>query len=116
MEQRELASTLGVSVTTLSRMENGKTPIADSDLVRVADACTVPVSFVDVGFAPLDRPITDVERRLHELEATVRRISAGGLPAPEGELGRRLEEHETSERDPVQPGSQPVTDAQPNNG
>lgn len=50
LSQPALAAELGVSVTTLSRMENGKTPIDLSTAYAIADLCKVPRWFMDLGF------------------------------------------------------------------
>jgi transcriptional regulator with XRE-family HTH domain len=74
LEQPDLASRLGVSVTTLSRMENGRSGIGDDVLEAAARACDVPVAFAQSGFARLTRPVSDVERRLYDVEDAVRRL------------------------------------------
>lgn len=68
LKQPELADKLGVSVETLSRMENGRTTVSDKTRYTVAEICGVPGAFMDVGFDPLRRPITDAERRLIDFE------------------------------------------------
>jgi transcriptional regulator with XRE-family HTH domain len=85
-----LADELGVSVETLSRMKNGKTTIPESVPGRVADFCGLPRAFMEVGFAPLDRPITDVERRVFELEDRVAGTSLAS-PAIAQEIAQRLQ-------------------------
>jgi transcriptional regulator with XRE-family HTH domain len=74
LEQPDLASRLGVSVTTLSRMENGRSGIGDDVLEAASRACDVPLAFAQSGFARLTRPVSDVERRLYEVEDAVRRL------------------------------------------
>lgn len=85
--QDELASHLNISERTLSRLENGAAQ--SDDVLTAARACHVPRAFAEAGFAPLDREITDVERRLYELEATVRSL-ADERQTLLAELGERV--------------------------
>lgn len=98
LKQPELAKMLGISVETLSRMENGATTVPDERVVQIAKACEVPLVFMQVGFAPLDRPMTDIEARVHNLETDL----AGRLARTESLLDYLLKSA---------PGSSAVTDA-----
>lgn len=64
LKQPELAEALGVSVETLSRMENGRTTISVEACHAIARICEVPTAFMDAGFAPLRR--IDFEDLLEE--------------------------------------------------
>lgn len=68
LKQPELAAALGVSVETMSRMENGRTTIPETTLRAVGEACGVPDTFMRAGFAPLAKPMTETEVRLLDLE------------------------------------------------
>lgn len=68
LKQPELADALGVSVETLSRMENGRTTVSESTRYSIAEICGVPDAFMDVGFGPLRRPVSDLEQRVLEFE------------------------------------------------
>jgi transcriptional regulator with XRE-family HTH domain len=72
-DQPELAEQLGVSTTTLSRLENGRAGVSDEVLVAAARVCSVPPVFAETGFAPLDRPISNVEARVFEIEQRMQR-------------------------------------------
>jgi transcriptional regulator with XRE-family HTH domain len=72
-DQPELAEQLGVSTTTLSRLENGRAGVTDTLLVTAARVCGVPLVFAEVGFSPLERPISNVEARIFELEQRLTR-------------------------------------------
>lgn len=67
LKQPAAAAKLNVSKETLSRMENGRGTITVSD-EQVAAAFGVPIEFLRVGWAPLERPIGNAERRVYELE------------------------------------------------
>jgi hypothetical protein len=59
-----------ISQATMARIISPTNPRGASveELWAIADACGVPRSFMEEGFAPLERPVSDVERRLYELE------------------------------------------------
>jgi transcriptional regulator with XRE-family HTH domain len=89
-DQPELAKQLGVSTTTMSRLENGRAGISDTLLTTAARVCGVPPVFAEVGFAPLARPISNVEARIFEVEQRLSR------DASVSDLERRL--HQLEER------------------
>lgn len=65
---QELAAALHVSRDTLWRLETGrKVPDAD-ERAAIAKACDVPLVFLESGFAALERPVTDADRRILQLE------------------------------------------------
>ena len=76
LRQPELAAALGVSLATLSRMENGRTTVSDNTRREVAAICGVPATFMEVGFDPFRVPgaetvtdrLTAIERRVEDLE------------------------------------------------
>lgn len=76
LKQPELAKALGVSVETVSRLENGRTTIGSDTLERVGCVCQVPPAFMEAGFAPLERPISDMEARVYNLERRLDALSA----------------------------------------
>jgi len=67
----DLAARLHVSRDVVWRMEAGRRlPDAD-ERDAIAQACGVPVAFLESGFAGIEDPITDTDRRVLELEARV---------------------------------------------
>jgi transcriptional regulator with XRE-family HTH domain len=96
--QAQLAERLDISVETLSRMENGKGPVSDRRRARIGQLCGVPPEFMDAGFAPLERPITDVEQRLYDLERKVEGLGT----TTSARLGSRLKPVQA--KDGVEPG------------
>lgn len=114
LDQKAMAPHLNVSLTTLSRMENGKSQVSDEDLETAARVCGVPLTFAQSGFARLTRPVTDVERRLYEVEDAVRRLEehVGGVGAAAitdaaAETVKALEDaaETPAADDPVPPGT-----------
>jgi transcriptional regulator with XRE-family HTH domain len=94
----EIATATGIKVGTLrGYTSTARTNVPSMEHAKaIAAACLVPPQFMEVGFAPLEQPISDVERRLYELEETysqrlaeleaaVRQLSDGALPAPRGQ-------------------------------
>ena len=100
--QDELAEKVGVPPGTFrGYLRRGQANAAPQSVIQnVARECGVPPEFMEVGFAPLERPITDMEQRLYELE---RRVD--GLAAAPARLGARLK--------PVQPKGGAEPDAAP---
>lgn len=73
MSREAFAEALHVSKETVSRIEAGTREPSSPECDRIAAACRVPRAFLDVGFAPLERPITEVEARLFQLEERIAR-------------------------------------------
>lgn len=71
LERPELGQRLSFSKESITRIENGEKAISDDPELRrrLAEACGLPPLFMEVGFAPLEQPITEVERRIYQLEA-----------------------------------------------
>lgn len=92
LDQRALAAKLGISLTTLSRMENAKTRVPDEDAYRYVEACGVPRWFIEHGFsAPAVPEEPTLAERIEALEgqvATLTRLAADALRQPPGELGQ----------------------------
>ena len=57
-----------MSVRNYGRVEAGSRALDADQRRELARVCDVPELFLEVDFAPIARPMTDVERRLHELE------------------------------------------------
>lgn len=77
LKQSDLAQALGISRETLSRWLNARDkPPSSDDLNRLAGACGVPRTFMEVGFAPLEQPLTDTDRRILELEQRLERLES----------------------------------------
>jgi hypothetical protein len=70
---RALASSSGTNEKTLRGYLRKANPNAPTlrQAEAIADACGVPATFMQVGFAPLEQPITDLERRVYEIENRV---------------------------------------------
>jgi hypothetical protein len=68
-----------ISHANMTRIVSATTPrgAGIEELEQIAAACGVPLQFLEVGFAPLERPITDVEMRLRQLEAELDQRFAG---------------------------------------
>lgn len=83
-DQKDLAEQLGISVTTLSRYENGKSPVDDKAAVRILTACGVPEWFLEHGFQDAPEP---------EAPSVAERVEAIGhqLESLRGDLERRAE-------------------------
>jgi hypothetical protein len=133
----KLAKATKISSSTLKNIAtpNRKPKAQDNDeryLHAIAEACGLPYAWFtvpDLG-AAVRRDDEDpslverVEALEHTVAALVRRDSptplppgpSGGgdpLPAPGGELGRRLQERVTTSADPAQPDSAPEEDSAP---
>lgn len=91
LDQKELAPELGISVTTLSRMENGHSGISSDVLEAAARVCDVPAAFAQSGFARLTRPLSDVERRLYDIETKVAAVMTALGVADEDGLDAALQ-------------------------
>ena len=65
LTQAQLAQRLGISVETLSRMENGKGPVSDRRRDEVGELCEVPPEFMLSGFASLEQPVSDIQRQVY---------------------------------------------------
>lgn len=86
MTQQALADALGVSLATMKRIESGTRPISTDELLAIGEACNAPAPFMLNGYAsipeateatmPLDcvRRFADIELRLSEMEARMRRL------------------------------------------
>lgn len=85
----------GFGKTTLYEFEQGKTSPLRSHLLRIADACGLPVEWFEVDIAGV-------------LAAT--RRGERPVPQPSGELGRRLAAHRTTSEDPQQAATPPEED------
>jgi hypothetical protein len=86
------------------------------DARAIAVACGVPAIFMDLGFDPIERPISDVERRLYELEMRfgaleARQPSAAAIPSPPGELGRRAKGSSSNGKAPSRSAKATAADA-----
>lgn len=72
LNQKDMAAALGVSIETLSRMENAHRDISHEELMRIGRICGVPLSFMEFGFEVAadaqDGRATEVLRRLRDLE------------------------------------------------
>lgn len=100
LEDKEVAEATHIRPGTLRNILSRTRPSGGTPerLAAIASACKVPASFMEVGFAPLERPMEDVERRVYELErdlderlaAVERALSLRPvdveLPAPADEL------------------------------
>lgn len=78
MTQVALAGTVEhtrVTYDVLREIERGNRTAHPEELRAIGTACRVPRTFMDVGWAPMEEPITDTERRLHDLEAQLARHS-----------------------------------------
>lgn len=77
LKQPEMAKALGISVETLSRMENGRTTVHDETKERVATICGVPGAFLQAGWPAAVVSAGDhdrfgaLEQRMAGLEALV---------------------------------------------
>lgn len=102
---KELAEASGVDVEHLrTYLERRKPslPTDDATLYAIVEACGVPRAFIDTGFAALERPLTDVEKRLYELERKVDE----GLGTTPPRLGSRLKPVQA--KDGAEPGAAQV--------
>lgn len=120
LHQNELAPKLGISVETLSGMENGRRTISDERLLHVADLCEVPRVFAELGFAPLTEPISDSDQRLYAVEqqlqkvrGEVKRLAAASRRKPPGALGRRASGSDSKVRSPKKPRKPKAEDDAP---
>lgn len=86
LKHHELAALLNVSVRTLNRMESGKRPPDLEEREAIAAACGVPPAFMEVGFAPLGRPISDLERSVHDLRSQFTELRAAVVALAAGNL------------------------------
>lgn len=69
LKQPELAKLLGLSVETVSRLENGRGNANDERILRrVAEACGVPYAFMEHGWAALTVS-ADSDRRAQVMQA-----------------------------------------------
>jgi hypothetical protein len=126
----KLAKVTKISSSTLKSIATPRRKASDDDekyLRVIAEACGVPYAWFtvpDLGAAVRredDDPalVERVEALEHTVAALLRRDGpmppapdppgAGAPPpAPEGELGRRLQERATTSADPARPGSAPA--------
>jgi hypothetical protein len=115
MTIEQLAEQLGpgLGVRTLRKVEQGDRDLRDLEAGAIAVACGVPEWFVREGFAAERLSTVDeVAERLERLEDLVSsQLEGAALPAPEGELRRRLEAAQPSPEDHAAPGSHPELDA-----
>lgn len=128
---RELAARIDMKrlgYKTLGNMERGDAPALRPALSEIAKACGLPYEFFTADLATLgeradvDERFAQVERNLREQIDAVRRELAAIQPAddevpqPPGELGRRIEEPQTTAEHPPQDKTRPAADRGRSNG
>jgi transcriptional regulator with XRE-family HTH domain len=128
-----MAELMDTSVTTLSRIENGKRAATAEEVERFVSLCEgVPMEFVRTGFELIvdrgRRPVqADVTERLQAVEALIKELAeillaansqsaARGVPMLEGELLRRLLAARPIDAGRQLPETPRGTGAQPDNG
>jgi transcriptional regulator with XRE-family HTH domain len=87
----------GIGASTIERMMRGARTASLEELRAIALACDVPPQFLEVGFEPLKRPLSDVERDLYALReehsalaARVAGLEGAKAPPKPTRLGARL--------------------------
>jgi transcriptional regulator with XRE-family HTH domain len=105
LDRIELGKRIGFSKETVSRLESGERGADDPVLLgKIAAACGVPAEFMALGFAPLERPLTDVEQRLYELEQETHKL---GDPRRLYALMRGIEANPQLAREVFEEGKKP---------
>lgn len=119
----DFAKAVGIGRQTLVRIESGQRELKPHEEEAMARVSGLPIEFFRVAdlhdaLAGSDQAPSLAERvaQLERDMMAVKRSAAAGAPAPGGELGRRLEEHQTTSRDPGAHDSHPGTDAQRGTG
>ena len=100
----EVAAALGVSDTTVSRMQAGTAAIDERQWLALADACDVPPEFMELGFDPLATGSVSerVEALERQLGTVLRRLSSVERREMPGRLGRLGEAGPTSAEGPAE--------------
>lgn len=57
-----------MSVRTIGRLEAGQRSPTREERELIAKVCEVPADFLEAGFAPMTRPLTDLGRRVLAIE------------------------------------------------
>lgn len=107
MSQPDMAKALGMSVTTLSRIENAR---ADVDLriaYQVAELCAVPRWFIDHGFDVAVAPEEEatLAERVEALESQMQLMIRAGL-ARAGAAAAQARSSEEPDATPATPATQ----------
>lgn len=77
----ELAERSGISPTTIRRIVSTSEPRgfkSREEWEAIADACDVPRVFMELGFAPLEKPVSDTDRRVMEIERRLDEVIGAG--------------------------------------
>lgn len=90
LTQRKLASLMGTSVETLSRIENGRRTATAEEIERIVALCDgVPMEFIRTGFALIaERGRTTAQVDVVERLATLEEIVMGLARRPTTDDGR----------------------------
>lgn len=71
LDIKQLAEKIGKSPRTIARWTSGEKQPPLEIRQQIAEICGVPAVFMETGFASMERPLSDAERGLHDVQAQV---------------------------------------------